>query len=606
MKNLFILIIYLLPFLLFSQKKNNPWQQEVDYDMVIDVNVENHTYKGTQSLVYTNNSPDDLDRVFYHLYFNAFKPGTDLEQNSRYSNDDSRTMSKNILMLDEKDWGDMQIKWMLQDGVPVEFNIEETILEVSLAKPISAGKSTTLEMEFFVQTPAMIRRSGKNSEDNVAFSMSQWYPKLCQYDDEGWHANPYIGREFYGVWGNFDVTINIDKDYVVAASGYLQNPELIGHGYAPLKEGVIHKNKIAWRFIAPDVHDFSWAADPDFVHDYIDIKEGPRMHFFYKRDSEYVNLWKEFQPTAADFLTFFSEKIGKYPYSQYSVIMAGDGGMEYAMCTFIDGVGHPTMRSLLSVTSHEIAHTWFQFLMATNESKHSWMDEGFTSYIDDVAMNVVLNEGKALANENAYKDYFWWVSTGLEEPLTTHADRYKYNTGYGVSAYDKGSIFLSQLKYVIGEKHFDNTLKKYFVDWSFKHPKPNDFIRSAEKVSGLELDWYLLDWAQSTMTIDYSLNSVYGVDNKTKVVLKRIGQMGMPIDLRVVLNSGEVLDYNIPLTKMRGSKPLESSTLLDSWSWAKPFYEFWLNVGSSDISRIIIDPKNEMADINRDNNYLNL
>ena len=294
-------------------------------------------------------------------------------------------------MLDEKDWGDVQIKWMLQDGAAVEFKVEETILEVALAKPIKSGESTMLEMEFFVQTPAMIRRSGKNSEDNVAFSMSQWYPKLCQYDDEGWHANPYIGREFYGIWGDFDVTINIDKDYVVAASGYLQNPELIGHGYAPLKEGIVHGDKISWRFIAPDVHDFSWAADPDFVHDFRDIENGPRMHFFYKRDSEYVDLWKNFQPNAAKFLSFFSEKIGKYPYAQYSVIMAGDGGMEYAMCTFIDGVGHPTMRSLYSVTSHEIAHTWFQFLMATNESKHSWMDEGFTSYIDDVAMNVILN-----------------------------------------------------------------------------------------------------------------------------------------------------------------------------------------------------------------------
>ena len=163
-------------------------------------------------------------------------------------------------MLDEKDWGDVQIKWMLQDGVPVKFKVEETILEVALASPIKAGESTVLEMEFFIQTPAMIRRSGKNSEDNVAFSMSQWYPKLCQYDDEGWHANPYIGREFYGIWGDFDVTINIDKDYVVAASGYLQNPELIGHGYAPLKEGVVQGDKISWRFIAPDVHDFSWAA----------------------------------------------------------------------------------------------------------------------------------------------------------------------------------------------------------------------------------------------------------------------------------------------------------------------------------------------------------
>ena len=602
MKKLLFITVLLISQFALSQK--NYWQQHVDYKMVIDVDVEKHTYIGTQRLVFTNNSPDNLDRVFYHLYFNAFKPGTDLEQNSRYSTDDSRTMSNNILMLDEKDWGDVQIKSLKQDGVNVKFKIEETILEVELDKPLGSGASTVLEMEFFVQTPAMIRRSGKNSEDNVAFSMSQWYPKLCQYDDEGWHANPYIGREFYGIWGDFDVTINIDKNYTVAGSGYLQNPELVGHGYAPLKKGVKHGDKISWRFIAPNVHDFSWAADPNFTHDYIDIDGGPRMHFFYKADSKYVDLWKEFQPNSAEFLKLFSNTIGKYPYKQYSVIMAGDGGMEYAMCTFIDGVGHPTMRSLYSVTSHEIAHTWFQFLMATNESKHSWMDEGFTSYIDDVALNVVLKEGKSLPNAKAYSDYFRWVATGLEEPMTTHADRFKYNTGYGMSAYDKGSIFLSQLQYVIGKDNFDKTLKKYFDDWAFQHPKPNDFIRSAENVSGLELDWYLLDWAQSTMTIDYSINSLYGVDNKTKVVLKRIGQMGMPIDLRVELSSGEILDFNIPMTKMRGHKPIEKSTLLKSWSWAKPYYELWIDVDSKNISKVIIDPKNEMADINRDNNHL--
>ena len=602
MKKLLFITVLLISQFALSQK--NYWQQHVDYKMVIDVDVEKHTYIGTQRLVFTNNSPDNLDRVFYHLYFNAFKPGTDLEQNSRYSTDDSRTMSNNILMLDEKDWGDVQIKSLKQDGVNVKFKVEETILEVELDKPLGSGASTVLEMEFFVQTPAMIRRSGKNSEDNVAFSMSQWYPKLCQYDDEGWHANPYIGREFYGIWGDFDVTINIDKNYTVAGSGYLQNPELVGHGYAPLKKGVKHGDKISWRFIAPNVHDFSWAADPNFTHDYIDIDGGPRMHFFYKADSKYVDLWREFQPNSAEFLKFFSNTIGKYPYKQYSVIMAGDGGMEYAMCTFIDGVGHRTLRSLYSVTSHEIAHTWFQFLMATNESKHSWMDEGFTSYIDDVALNVVLKEGKSLPNAKAYSDYFQWVATGLEEPMTTHADRFKYNTGYGMSAYDKGSIFLSQLQYVIGKDNFDKTLKKYFDDWAFKHPKPNDFIRSAENVSGLELDWYLLDWAQSTMTIDYSVNSLYGVDNKTKVVLKRIGQMGMPIDLRVELISGEILDFNIPMTKMRGHKPTEKSTLLRSWSWAKPYYELWIDVDSKNISKIIIDPKNEMADINRDNNHL--
>jgi len=602
MKNLFLLFCFFVFASVSAQ--NSYWQQEVDYSMVIDVNVEDHTYSGTQKLVYTNNSSDTLSRVFYHLYFNAFKPGTDLEQNSRYSADDSRDMSEKLLSMPKEDWGDVQVFLLTQNGKPVDYSVVETILEVRLNSPIGPGQSCVFEMDFFVQTPAMVRRSGKNSEDGVAFSMSQWYPKLCQYDDEGWHANPYIGREFYGVWGNFDVTINIDKDYTVAGSGYLQNPELIGHGYAPLKDGVEHGDKISWRFIAPNVHDFSWAADPLFVHDFMDIKNGPRMHFFYKKDSEYIGLWREFQENSANFLTFFSETVGKYPYDQYSIIMAGDGGMEYAMCTFIDGVGHPTIESLYSVTSHEIAHTWFQFLMATNESKHAWMDEGFTSYIDDVALNVVLKKEKDLPNEKAYRDYVEWVSKGLEEPLTTHADRFKFNQGYGASSYDKGSIFLSQLGYVIGHENLYKTLRRYFKEWAFKHPRPYDFIRCAEKVSGLELDWYLMDWAQTTKQIDYQVNSIIGDGSKTKIILKREKQMPMPIDVEVRLKNGLSHFYNIPLTMMRGNKPLDHALPLDSWSWAQPYYVFEIGLPKEDILEVVIDPLGFTADVNSKNNRL--
>ena len=602
MKNLFLLFCFFVFASISAQ--NSYWQQEVDYSMVIDVNVEDHTYSGTQKLVYTNNSSDTLNKVFYHLYFNAFKPGTDLEQNSRYSADDSRDMSEKLLSMPKEDWGDVQVFLLTQNGKPVDYSVVETILEVKLNSPIGPGQSCVFEMDFFVQTPAMVRRSGKNSEDGVAFSMSQWYPKLCQYDDEGWHANPYIGREFYGVWGDFDVTINIDKDYTVAGSGYLQNPELIGHGYAPLKDGVEHGDKISWRFIAPNVHDFSWAADPLFVHDFMDIKNGPRMHFFYKKNSEYIGLWREFQENSANFLTFFSETVGKYPYDQYSIIMAGDGGMEYAMCTFIDGVGHPTIESLYSVTSHEIAHTWFQFLMATNESKHAWMDEGFTSYIDDVALNVVLKKEKDLPNEKAYQDYVEWVSKGLEEPLTTHADRFKFNQGYGTSSYDKGSVFLSQLGYVIGYENLYKTLRRYFKEWAFKHPRPYDFIRCAEKVSGLELDWYLMDWAQTTKQIDYQVNSIIGDGSNTKIILKREKQMPMPIDIEVRMKNGLSRFYNIPLTMMRGNKPLDGALLLESWSWAQPYYEFEVGLPKEDILEVVIDPLGFTADVNRKNNRL--
>ena len=168
--------------------------------------------------------------------------------------------------------------------------------------------------------------------------------------------------------------------------------------------------------------------------------------------------------------------------------------MEYAMCTFIGGVRD--FNSLAGVISHEIAHTWFQFLLATNESKHAWMDEGFTSYISDNAENVILKKGLPLSNRRAYTDYFNFVRTGNEEPLTTHADRFSSSRGYGMSSYDKGSIFLSQLGYVIGEKTLSKVLKKYYSEYVFSHPNPEDFIRVAEKVSGQELDWYLMDWGQ--------------------------------------------------------------------------------------------------------------
>jgi len=602
MKKLLIILCFCFTASVLSQ--NGYWQQHVEYTMEIDVDVERFSYAGEQNLVYTNNSPDTLQRVFYHLYYNAFKPGSDLEAASRFSYNDKRNMSKNLLSLDKNDWGNVHVLALTQDGFAVNHTTKETILEVDLNTPLLPGDKTSLDMSFFIKVPAIVRRAGKNNSDGIAFSMAQWYPKLCEYDNEGWHANPYIGREFYGVWGDFDVTINIDKDYTVAASGYLQNPEKIGHGYAPLDPEVVHGEKISWNFIAPDVHDFTWAADPEYIHDVVPVKNGPNMHFFYKNETPYLKSWKDLQPFAVKFLEFFSKNIGKYPYKQYSVIMAGDGGMEYAMCTFITGSGYSDYRKLLGVTSHEIAHSWFQFLLATNESKHAWMDEGFTSYIDDAALNETLGLNNVVPNKGAYRAYFRWVATGLEEPLTTHADRYKFSRGYGASSYSKGSVFLSQLGYIIGEKNLYKTFKHYFNEWSFKHPRPYDFIRSAERVSGLELDWYLMDWAQTTKQLDYQVNSIVGEGNKTKIVLKRGKQMPMPIDLLVVLKDGSSLLFNIPLTMMRGNRPLENTTLLDSWSWAQPYYIFELNVAKENIQEVVIDPLGFTADVNRKNNRL--
>jgi len=563
---------------------NSYWQQHVDYTMEIDMNVNNYQYKGKQKLVYTNNSPDVLNHVYYHLYFNAFQPGSEMDVRSRTINDPDPRVGDRISKLQPNEIGYIKVNSLLQNGKAISYETVGTVLEVKLNQPIQPGEKVTFDMDFDAQVPVQIRRSGRNNKEGVALSMSQWYPKLAEYDDEGWHADPYIGREFHGVWGDFDVKLTIDAAYVVGGTGYLQ-------GEPTLKSG-----KKTHHFKAPKVHDFTWAADPDYIHDTLQMPNGPLLHFYYKKTLEqnYLDNWKKLQSDTALLMDFFNENIGDYPYDQYSVIQGGDGGMEYAMCTLI--TGERKYGSLLGVTAHELAHKWFQFLLASNESKHEWMDEGFTSYISNLAMNSLSKNKKSNPLSGSYRGYLALANSGVEQPLTTHSDRYALNGVYGAAAYSKGAVFLAQLGYVIGEDNLDKTIKKYFEDFKFKHPKPFDIIRTAERITDLELDWYFIDFAQTTNTIDYGVKAVEG---KT-ITLERIGLMPMPIDISVTYTDGSTEEFYIPLQMMRGEKPT-SATIIKDWAWAIPTYSF---EAKKAVKSVEIDASQMMADVNRKNNTI--
>jgi hypothetical protein len=594
-----------------AQNTTSYWQQHVDYTMEVDMNVENFQYTGTQKLVYTNNSPEALTRVYYHLYFNAFQPGSEMDMRLQNITDpDSRMTTaektSRIATLSETEIGYLHATSLKQDGENVTFNEEGTVLVVNLVKPIPAGGKTTFEMEFKGQVPVQIRRAGRNNNDGVALSMSQWYPKLAEYDFEGWHADPYIAREFHGVWGDFDVKLTIDKDYIVGGTGYLQNPQEIGHGYEALSSIVKKKRgkTLTWHFKAPMVHDFMWAADPEYIHDTLQMKDGPMLHFLYKNDSIYADTWTKVQPLTEKAMRFFNKNIGAYPYKQYSVIQGGDGGMEYAMATLITGGDKPG--SVIGTMIHELAHSWFQHVLATNEAKHEWMDEGFTSFISALCSNEIREQNKENPFERSYKGYYYLIDSGKEQPQTTHADRYDANTPYGISAYSKGSIFLSQLGYVIGQDNLMETIQRYYSDFKFKHPVPNDIKRTAEKVSGMELDWYLMDWTQTTNTIDYAIKEVAADGEKTKISLERIGLMPMPMDILVVYNDGTQETFYAPLRMMRGEKenpfPQLKRTVLNDWPWTNPSYGFTIDRPLEDIKAIMIDPSLLMADVNQENN----
>ena len=611
MKPFFTTLFVLALLAVNAQKHPDYWQQRIDYTMDVSINVEGFTYKGSSTVQYTNHSPDTLNRVFFHLYFNAFRPGSDMDARLQSISDpDNRMVTENkesrISVLSEDEMGHLTVTQITQNqGAPLKTSHEETILVVDLQTPLPPQSSTTLTLDFEGQVPLQIRRSGRNSEEGVALSMSQWYPKMVEYDHEGWHDYPYIAREFHGVWGNFDVKLTLDKSYTVAATGYLQNADEIGHGYTD-KEVRIRKNQktLTWHFKADNVHDFMWAADPEYVHDQLVTADDVTLHFFYKNKPELAENWKKLQPKTEEAMRFFNEHVGKYPYKQYSVVQGGDGGMEYAMATLITG-DRPFL-SLVGVMVHELAHSWFQHVLATNEGKHSWMDEGFTSYISSLCMNSLMERNQEHPYAGSYRGYYALVESKIEEPQTTHSDRYDKNFAYSIAAYSKGSVFLAQLGYIIGKDALAKTLKRYYTDYQFTHPTPNDFIRTAEKVSGAHLGWYLNDFTKTTKTIDYAVESVKpGSTTGTAIELRRVGGIGMPIDLVVSLNDGSLQHYYIPLTEMRAEKPNEhelTRTVLSDWSWAQQRYTFEVPHALESIKSIAIDPSTRMADTDQSNN----
>ena len=601
------LLLFLIPTMLTAQQADR-WQQKCKYEMEIDMDVKSHQFTGTQRLTYYNNSPDTLDRVFYHLYFNAFQPNSMMDVRSATLEDADQRVGSRIGKLKDNEIGYHKIKSLKKDGKNVRYEVVESILEVELGEPILPGSSAVFNMEFESQVPVQIRRSGRDNAEGISYSMSQWYPKMCEYDYQGWHPNPYVGREFHGIWGEFDVKISIDKKYVIGGTGYLKNANEIGFGYTNKKKGKKKwfKKKRTWHFNAPNVIDFVWGADPDYTHDTFERKNGMVMHFFYQKGDATTENWENLPRVMDEAFDFIEKNYGEYPYKQYSFIQGGDGGMEYPMATLI--TGERNFGSLVGVSVHELMHSWYQGVLATNEALYAWMDEGFTSWASAEVMNHLKKEklirGEVAENPHlrsiaGYKNF---MSSGKQEALITHADHFNTNYAYWLTAYTCGQTFLEQLGYVIGDDKLEPLLRRYYNTWKFKHPNTNDFIRIAEKESGMELDWYKEYFINSTKMIDYAVEEVKTEGKRSMVTLSRKGKFPMPIDLKVTFENGSTKMYTIPLGIMRGAKSSEngeSFTVLKDWYWTHPTYEASIK---GKVKSVEIDPSGRLADMDLKNN----
>ena len=630
MKKLFIVAIAILAFVSNVSAQADRWQQHIDYKINAALDVQTNIVKGTENIVYTNNSPDTLKKVYFHLYWNAFQPNSSMDIRSREL---GKTTFTNRRGTQVQDW-DARVKDRIQQLKPNEIGYQrvqqitiagksqqliehETILEVVLTQPILPKTSVSMSVTFEAQVPKQIRRSGRDNAEGVRFSMSQWYPKMVEYDYQGWNTNPYIAREFHGVWGNFDVNLTLDKKYMVAATGVLQNPTAAADASG---------NK-TWNFKGSNIHDFVWAADDHFKHLSKEVRKGLTLHVYYKeKDAQADSAWANVLWAAEKVLPYMEKKFGAYPYPQYSFIQGGDGGMEYAMATLLKGPS-------LGTAFHEWMHSWYQHILGTNESLFPWMDEGFTSfgeeaisywYEENHATNSPYLSEKAKAQLKAaheaaktqlpleqagnYAGYYGLVKSGFEEPMSTHSDHYNTNMAYSSAAYSKGATFLGVLGYIVSDSLRDKTLLNYYNTWKFKHPNANDFTRVAEKTSGIQLQWFKEYWVNSTKTVDYGLNDIQAGDKGAILSIQRVGKMPMPVEVYVTYKDGSSETHYIPLDLMLSGKKAEAANWIThkEWQWTAPTYTFEVSKPISQLKSIEIDPSQRMPDVNRSNNKIEI
>ena len=613
MRKFTLLICLCLVQLAFAQRKGY-WQQKVDYKIDVDMKEKSYQYDGKMQLKYTNNSGQSLNKVYFHLYFNAFQPGSMMDNRLQNIPDPDKRMATNIGTKENPKYvsriselkpdqiGYQKVTSLKQDGKAVSYKVDGTILEVTLAKPIAEGQTSTFDMVWNAQVPEQIRRSGRNSKDGVEFSMAQWYPKMAEFDPEGWHLDEYVGREFFAPFGNFDVTINIDKDYVIGASGELQDPNSV-KGYVKNPTIKTKNGKVAWNFKAENIHDFVWAADKEFIVEHAKSKHGVEVYLVYQ-DNDKSSAWKQAMPYALGFFDYNSEHFGEYPWKTYSIIQGGDGGMEYGTATLI--AGGSNLNSLIGTIFHEAAHSWYQQLFGINETYNEWFDEGFTSYVEQMAHLNVVDKLKVMPsnpNPDAYKGYINLALSGKEEPASLLADYYNTNYAYSLEAYYKGQVLAIQLGYIIGNDNLNKTFLEFYKQWKFKHPSGNDFKRVAEEVSGINLKWYFNLFLNTTRKIDYAVEAVNG----NTITIANKSDFAMPIDLLVEYTDGSKELFYIPLREMRGEKPTENlveyqgakRTILEDWFWTKPTYDVKV---SKEVKQVTIDPTKRLADVNDKNN----
>ena len=585
---------------------HNYWQNQASYKIDAELFPETSILKGKVTLTYSNNSPENLDYIWLYL-----------EQN-RYTTDSRGTLSS---PKDNRYAGDVDggfkitnLKANVGKSVGNKSFISDTRMQVFLDEPLAAnGGIATVSMDFEFKVPkdGMDRMGKLSTSKGTIFSIAQWYPRVCVYDDiVGWNIEPYLGAgEFFCEYGNYDYSITVPYDQIVVGSGALINasevltPTQIDRlKKAELSDKTVmiidaseagktaltrpkSSGKLTWHFKMTNTRDVAFASSNAFIWDAARINLPSKkpslaqsVYFDAVKDQGKWGRSTEYVKTSIE---HYSKMWFEYPYPNAVNVASNVGGMEYPGLSFC-GSGDAG-ESLWSVTDHEFGHNWFPMIVGSNERRYAWMDEGFNTFINHYSSKSFNNgEFKSYLNP----DYLTaWMSMPERQSIATYPDVTK-DANLGFTAYFKPALGLVMLReYVLGPERFDNAFKYYIKTWAYKHPQPRDFFNCINNVAGENLNWFWSGWFYGNGNIDLSLKNVSVSGNNYELTVENLGDIPMPVNYEITYAGGKT---------ERKFLPVEVWQKQNSW-------KFIIN-STSKITSIVIDPDGILPDQNKLNN----
>lgn len=617
--------------------KNRPpfpgyWQQDVDYTIVAKLDDSLDVIDGELTLTYFNNSPDILPVVYFHLYQNAFMPG------SYYDNLQKNNSIVTVYGRNEKDKKCEEVESVLVNNVPVTPVMDNTIMKITLPQALPSGGSVVFKIKFktYFGDGGNVRRRMKMFRDawgNKQFDGVHWYPRICVYDRKfGWETDQHLGREFYGDFGTFDVKLTLPDNYINEATGELQNENEVlptalrrqldvknfaGKPFESKPSLVLPRvGTKTWHYKAINTHDFAFTCDPTYR---IDEASWNGIRCIGLVQEPHAGAWQGSGGLVADIIKTYSTDFGMYAYPKMVAADARDG-MEYPMLT-LDGGASPTYTNLFS---HEIGHNWFFGMVGNNETYRAALDEGFTQFLTSWYMSkqeankrLVMRYKNAYVakyvytmtqrDQVAYSAYMYDAMNDADETINQHSDGFNgainHGGGYRL-VYFKTATMLWNLQYVLGDSLFLKAIQNYFNEYKMAHPYFEDFRSSVIHYTHVDLNWFFDQWMETSKHIDYEIERVkHKGGDQFEITFEREGRMQMPVDFTVTARDGRTYDFIIPNTYFVKQTNATVLPYWKGWDLLQPTYTCIVSIPGG-IKNVEIDPSHRLADIDRTNNTL--